>query len=54
MSEIVAKSKECTGDCGLDDNNNYCLGCFRTIEEIREAGLKYLRERKNKKNESSN
>jgi len=35
--EEESASSPCIGVCQLDENK-VCIGCFRTIEEIREAG----------------
>lgn len=26
----------CVGVCSIDENNGFCQGCFRTLEEIRQ------------------
>ena len=26
----------CIGVCAINDNNGFCHGCYRTVEEIRE------------------
>jgi predicted Fe-S protein YdhL (DUF1289 family) len=26
----------CIGVCAINDSNGFCLGCYRTVEEIRE------------------
>jgi len=36
----------CCKQCRLDENKDYCLGCGRTIEEIRQAYQLSLIERR--------
>jgi len=31
---MTASKSPCVNVCRLDDNNRYCVGCFRTKEEI--------------------
>ncbi|HMI74909.1 MAG TPA: DUF1289 domain-containing protein [Steroidobacteraceae bacterium] len=39
MSEIDSSAKSpCIGNCCLDDDLT-CLGCFRSLEEIKEWGV---------------
>jgi predicted Fe-S protein YdhL (DUF1289 family) len=33
----VVESSKCTNKCKLDLDHEYCIGCFRTVEEIRQA-----------------
>jgi predicted Fe-S protein YdhL (DUF1289 family) len=42
----------CCNVCKLDDNKEYCVGCNRTVEEIRLAGVKTKNKRKEKDNAS--
>ncbi|MEO5373108.1 MAG: DUF1289 domain-containing protein [Alphaproteobacteria bacterium] len=36
----------CTGVCRLDDGTGWCVGCFRTIDEIAHWSSKSLEERR--------
>jgi len=38
----------CCDVCKLDDNKEYCVGCNRTVEEIRLAGVTAKNKRKEK------
>jgi predicted Fe-S protein YdhL (DUF1289 family) len=39
MSDIESAAQSpCVGNCCLDDDST-CLGCFRSLEEIKEWGL---------------
>lgn len=39
--EFGVNKTQCKQKCKLDTTNTYCLGCFRTIEEIKKKGLEY-------------
>jgi len=32
--------RKCQKRCKLDDSGTYCTGCYRAIEQIKEAGRK--------------
>jgi len=34
MSEMIATNSPCINICVIDADTGYCVGCFRTIEEI--------------------
>ena len=34
MTEIFVKPSPCVGTCTIDEINNLCLGCNRTVDEI--------------------
>jgi hypothetical protein len=38
---VSCASSPCIGVCKLDENK-VCIGCFRTIEEIRQKGLERI------------
>ena len=42
----------CCNVCKLDNNKKYCVGCNRTVEEIRLAGVETKNKRKEKDNAS--
>jgi|TARA_R110002167_G_scaffold202024_1_gene405702 predicted Fe-S protein YdhL (DUF1289 family) len=44
---------KCCYDCKLDDNKEYCIGCGRTVEEIKQVGLEKKRREKSLKQKSS-
>ncbi len=35
MSEADVQSP-CIGVCSMDDNTGFCLGCYRTLDEIQQ------------------
>ncbi len=35
MSEAEIQSP-CVGVCSMDDNTGFCLGCYRTMDEIQQ------------------
>jgi predicted Fe-S protein YdhL (DUF1289 family) len=43
----------CCNNCRLDENKEYCIGCGRTVKEIRLAGLEKKRREKSLKQKSS-
>ena len=39
---IIQSSPRCVGVCTFDENDDVCIGCGRTVEEIHEEYLKSL------------
>jgi len=49
---VICASSPCIGVCKLDENK-VCIGCFRTIEEIRQKGLERIAKINKKKSSKS-
>jgi len=49
---VNCASSPCIGVCKLD-KNKVCIGCFRTIEEIRQTGLERIAKINKKKSSKS-
>lgn len=45
MKLSISTSKKCKGACKLDLDHVYCIGCGRTVEEIKLAYEKKKQER---------